>query len=165
MIFYLCSLILLTFSIAAYPVWRFRLEIRLLAPLRNFVCDLWQTVKTQILFVCLIWCFTSQSTIFQLCQGGSSWVEPILSKDKCVLFKDTTQCRTGVARARSLSVSSQALYHWATVFPMKTQMKCRIMCDPFHSGYLQTGTLANSEDSDEMPHNVAFHQCLHCLQR
>ena len=25
------------------------------------------------------------------------------------------------------------------------------------------GTLANSEDRDEMPHNVAFHQCLHCL--
>ena len=26
-------------------------------------------------------------------------------------------------------------------------------------------TLANSEDPDEMPHNVAFHQGLHCLQR
>ena len=24
-------------------------------------------------------------------------------------------------------------------------------------------TLAKSEDPDEMPHNVAFHQCLHCL--
>ena len=30
------------------------------------------------------------STIFQLCQDGSSWVEPVLSKDKCVLLKDTT---------------------------------------------------------------------------
>ena len=28
---------------------------------------------------------------FQLCQDGSSWVEPVLSKDKCVLLKDTTQ--------------------------------------------------------------------------
>ena len=27
------------------------------------------------------------------------------------------------------------------------------------------GTLANSEDPDEMPHNVAFHQDLHCLLR
>ena len=27
------------------------------------------------------------------------------------------------------------------------------------------GTLANSEDPDEMPHNVAFHQGLHCLLR
>ena len=26
------------------------------------------------------------------------------------------------------------------------------------------GILANSEDSNEMPHNVAFHQGLHCLQ-
>ena len=27
------------------------------------------------------------------------------------------------------------------------------------------GTLENSEDPDEMPHDVAFHQGLHCLQR
>ena len=32
---------------------------------------------------------TSQSTIFQLCRDGSSWVEPVLSKDKYVLLKDT----------------------------------------------------------------------------
>ena len=25
------------------------------------------------------------------------------------------------------------------------------------------GTFANSEDPDEMPHNAAFHQGLHCL--
>ena len=53
------------------------------------------TLKTEMAccnrFVCLIWFFTSQSTIFQLCLGGSSWVEPVLSKDKCVLLKDTTQ--------------------------------------------------------------------------
>ena len=29
----------------------------------------------------LIWLFTSQSTIFQLCRDGSSWVEPVLGKD------------------------------------------------------------------------------------
>ena len=28
-----------------------------------------------------------------------------------------------------------------------------------------TGTLANSEDPDEMPHEAAFHQGLHCLLR
>ena len=34
-----------------------------------------------------------------------------------------------------------------------------------NSGYLQTGTLANSEDPDEMPHLImAFHQCLHYFQ-
>ena len=31
--------------------------------------------------------------------------------------------------------------------------------------YLLTGTLANSEDQDEMPHHAAFHQGLHFLQR
>ena len=28
------------------------------------------------------------STIFQLNRDGSSWVEPVLNKDKCVLLKD-----------------------------------------------------------------------------
>ena len=28
------------------------------------------------------------STIFQLNKDGSSWVEPVLSKDKCVFLKD-----------------------------------------------------------------------------
>ena len=35
----------------------------------------------------------------------------------------------------------------------------------FHSGYQLTGTLANSEDPDEMPHQVAFHPGLHFLLR
>ena len=37
--------------------------------------------------------------------------------------------------------------------------------DNFHSQYLQTGSLANSEYPDEMPQNVTFHPGLHCLQR
>ena len=40
-------------------------------------------------FVCLfdsILCVSS--TIFQLNRDGSSWVEPVLSKDECVLLKD-----------------------------------------------------------------------------
>ena len=41
----------------------------------------------------MIWFFTSQSTNFQLRRDGSSWVEPVLSKDKWVLLKDTTQWR------------------------------------------------------------------------
>ena len=32
-------------------------------------------------------------TIFQLCRDGSSWIEPVLSKDYCVLLKDTTLWR------------------------------------------------------------------------
>ena len=60
----------------------------------------------------LIWFFTSQSTIFQLCRDGSSWLEPVLSKDKCVLFKDTTQWGQWGSNPWPL-VSSQALYQCA----------------------------------------------------
>ena len=34
---------------------------------------------SELLIVGLILLFTSQSTIFQLCRGGSSWVEQIVS--------------------------------------------------------------------------------------
>ena len=44
-------------------------------------------------FVCLIWFFTSQSTIFQLYRDASSWCESVLSKDKCDLLKDRLQWR------------------------------------------------------------------------
>ena len=42
------------------------------------------------------------------------------------------------------------------------QMPC---FNHFHSGYRLIGTLANSEDPDEMTNKVAFHQSLHCLLR
>ena len=44
------------------------------------------------------------STIFQLNRDGSSWVEPVLSYDKCVLLKDhnaVTQVRLEPAAPRS----------------------------------------------------------------
>ena len=40
----------------------------------------------------LFWLFKSQSTLFQSCQAGSSLVEPVLSRGKIVLLKDTMQC-------------------------------------------------------------------------
>ena len=43
----------------------------------------------------------SQSTIFQLCWDRSSWVEPVLSKDKGVLLKDTPQMRLRPVPLRS----------------------------------------------------------------
>ena len=68
---------------------------------------------------CLIWFFTFQSTIFQLCWDGPSWVEPVLSKDICVLLKDTTVDNdANEARTHGPSVLSQALYHWAIVLPL-----------------------------------------------
>ena len=51
------------------------------------------------------------STIFQLNRDRSSWVEPVLSWDKCVLHKDKPHSDAGEARTLSPSVSSQALYH------------------------------------------------------
>ena len=56
-----------------------------------------------------LWSLTSQSTIFQLCRDGSSWVEPVLSKDKCVLLKDTTQWRLWGLNLRPLSLKSSTL--------------------------------------------------------
>ena len=41
---------------------------------------------------CLFWFFTSQSTIFQLCRDRSSWIEPVLSKDKWAATWDYQQC-------------------------------------------------------------------------
>ena len=35
--------------------------------------------------------------------------------------------------------------------------------NPLHTGNAKMGTLANSEDPDEMQHNAAFHQGLHYL--
>ena len=58
---------------------------------------------------CLIWFFTSQSTIFQFCPDGSSLAEPALSMDKCVLLKNTTQWHL------MAPVLRKALYHWATM--------------------------------------------------
>ena len=42
---------------------------------------------------------------------------------------------------------------------------CANMFNPFKSGNSETGIFANSEDPDEMPQNVAFHQGLHYLLR
>ena len=40
---------------------------------------------------------------------------------------------------------------------------CACMFDPLYSKNPIMGTFANSEDPDEMQHNAAFHQRLHCL--
>ena len=55
-------------------------------------------------FVCLIWIFMPQSTILQL-----RWTEPVLSKDKCVLLKDTTQWRWWGSKPWPLVLESNTL--------------------------------------------------------
>ena len=59
--------------------------------------------------ICLIWFFKTQSTIFQLCRDGSSSVEPALSKDKCVLHKDTTQWHPWGSNTWPLGLESSTL--------------------------------------------------------
>ena len=43
------------------------------------------------------------------------------------------------------------------------RLKLFASVNPLKTGNSIMGTLANSEDPDEMLHNVAFHQGLHCL--
>ena len=49
------------------------------------------------------------STIFQLCRNGSSWVEPVLSQNKCVLLKDTMQWHRWDLNLRPLCLKSNTL--------------------------------------------------------
>ena len=42
--------------------------------------------------------------MFQICQEGSFWVEPVLSKDKYVSLKDTTQWRRSGLNPRPLGL-------------------------------------------------------------
>ena len=69
-----------------------------------------------VVFAVLFDCFDSYRPIqhfIQLCRDVSSWVEPVLSRNNCILLNDTTSA-AGKARTRNHSISSQALYHWAT---------------------------------------------------
>ena len=72
------------------PIWiKIRLD-KMSGEIR--IKTVWLTDGTQERFVCL----TAQSTIFQFCLDRSSWVEPVLSKDYCVLLMETMQwCRWG----------------------------------------------------------------------
>ena len=45
----------------------------------------------------------------------------------------------------------------------KTKHPC-IFINPLNSGNPKMSTFVNSEDLDEMQHNAAFHQGLHCLK-
>ena len=47
--------------------------------------------KSVYLKIWLFWFFKFQSTIFQLCQDRSSWIEQVLSTGLSVLLKDTMQ--------------------------------------------------------------------------
>ena len=48
---------------------------------------------------------------------------------------------------------------------MKNFLTCKELIDPLYNSDSYMNTLANSKDPDEMLHNAAFHQDLHCLLR
>ena len=54
------------------------------------------------------------------------------------------------------------IYKWYKA--NKVFVKCN-MISLLYTGNPITSILANSEDPDEMQHNAAFHQGLHCLKR
>ena len=58
--------------------------------------------------------FYFPSTIFQLNRDGSSWVEQVLSKDKCVLLKD----HNAVTLVRLQPVASQSRVKHSTTEPL-----------------------------------------------
>ena len=67
----------------------------------------------------------------QLCRDGPSYVDPVLSKDQCVLLEDTMQAWT-----RNSSVSSKALYHRATAPPLLSEENAMKFYYPRYTGLL-----------------------------
>ena len=60
------------------------------------------------------------STIFQLNSDGSSWVEPVLSYDKCVLLKD----HNAVTPVKLEAAASQSRVKHSTKEPLRSLMTC-----------------------------------------
>ena len=82
------------------------------------------TYNYSAVFVCLIWFFTSQSTIFSICRDGLPGpVEPLLSKYRGVLLKDTTHWRRWGLNPRPLGLESSTLplHHCAPI------LQCRLL--------------------------------------
>ena len=97
------------------------------------------------LFVCLIFFFNSQSTIFQLSRNWSSWVQPVLSKDYCVLLKDTTQWhqRGSNPQPLDLETSTLPLSHCAPY-----QICVIIMCFQKHGWKFKISKILNFRKSE-----------------
>ena len=66
------------------------------------------------------------STIFQLNRDGSSWVEPVLSWDKCVLLKD----HNAVTPMRLEPAAPRPRVKHSTTEPLRSlgESKCLMLC-------------------------------------
>ena len=72
------------------------------------------------MMLCLFVWFDSASTIFQLNRDESSWVEPVLSYDKCVLLKD----HNAVTPVRLEPAASRSRVKHSTTKPLRSH-ECR----------------------------------------
>ena len=84
--------------------------------------DVWYTKNSNQYksFVCLFdLILYVPSTIFQLNKEGSSWVEPVLSQEKCVLLKD----HNVVTPVRPEPAAAQSRVKHSTTEPMRSQYK------------------------------------------
>ena len=74
-------------------------------------------------FFCLIWFFTSHQQSFSYVGTGLPGLNQCWARIN-VSCSRTQPSDTCEARTRDLSVSSQALYHWATGLPFEPKKKC-----------------------------------------
>ena len=84
------------------------------------------------LFVCLI--LYVPSTIFQLTRDRSSWVEPVLSQDKCVLLKDNN----AVTPVRLKPAAPQSQVKHSTTEPLRSLKQMLKLMDKKISTILHT---------------------------
>ena len=91
------------------------------------------TNENELQFVCLI--LYVPSTIFHLNREGSSWVEPVLSKDKCVLLKD----HNAVTPVRLEPATSRSRVKHSTTEPLHNVVFNGIFFHALKSQKLRTG--------------------------
>ena len=106
-------------------------------------------------------------------------MQAVKSQMKCSILLHFIRVYT-VCKGKKLSINPlfSGNPKWVLLQAVKSQMKCSILLHfirvytvckgkknnvPFVFGKPQNGYFCNSEDPDEMQHNAAFHQGLHCL--
>ena len=103
------------------------------------------------------------STIFQLNRDGSSWVEPVLSKDKCVLLKD----HNAVTPVRLKPAASRSRVKHSTTEPLRSlrgggNTCCKKgvwflkMVKKYHSHRLQTNTRQHEKETQRTTGHITI---------